>query len=277
MKYKELILHPIFITGLLVLILNDLILKWYFSNVITGKLSDFSGLLILPIFISYFLARTRKSIALIIGILFVIWKSHLSSPVIEYINSLSFFRFRRVVDYTDLMALTILPVSHYVINGELFKTVKKRQSLRYYRSSILLISSIAFISTSMARHEMPQGTVFLGKAITIKMSKNTLLNKIDSLGYDCYFKNDTIQYPEYSHSKSYYQINNLILSDDDKVIDTLRNIKFLIREMNKNKVKIELINVELKKPGNIQDWKYLRWLNRYYKKEIGKFIKEEIR
>jgi hypothetical protein len=52
MKRKELIFNPYFIGGLSILILNDWYLKQEYANYLTGKLSDFAGLLIFPLFIA---------------------------------------------------------------------------------------------------------------------------------------------------------------------------------------------------------------------------------
>jgi hypothetical protein len=44
-------LHPVFISSLVVLILNDHILKDSIPGVVTGKLSDFAGMMMTPILI----------------------------------------------------------------------------------------------------------------------------------------------------------------------------------------------------------------------------------
>jgi len=46
MKRKDLVLNSYFVIGLIVLILNDFYLKYEYGNFVTGKLSDFAGLLI---------------------------------------------------------------------------------------------------------------------------------------------------------------------------------------------------------------------------------------
>jgi hypothetical protein len=47
----ELLLHPFALTALGVLLLNDHLLKAQWPGLVTGKLSDFAGLLILPLFL----------------------------------------------------------------------------------------------------------------------------------------------------------------------------------------------------------------------------------
>jgi hypothetical protein len=62
MKRKELIFNPYFIGGLSVLMLNDFYLKHEYGNYLTGKLSDFAGLLIFPMFVTFLLPLLKVSI-----------------------------------------------------------------------------------------------------------------------------------------------------------------------------------------------------------------------
>ena len=115
MKRKDLILNSYFVIGLIVLILNDFYLKYEYGNFVTGKLSDFAGLLIFPMFIAAIVPNLRKSISIITGIGFIIWKLPLFTPVVDLINQLPFVTIHRVTDYSDYMALLILPLNHYLI------------------------------------------------------------------------------------------------------------------------------------------------------------------
>lgn len=277
MKIKDLILNPYFLTGLGLLIGNDLVLKWYYANPITGKLSDFAGLFILPIFIANMLPGSKKSIALLIGILFILWKSPISTPIIELVNSFSVLSFNRIVDYTDLIALSILPICHAIINNEKYQALPQYGLYVYLKVLTLVTASFAFMGTSMVRHELPKGTIYLGKSYTIKMPKDSILNKLNTLGYNWTYKNDTISNADfYNQSLGYYLIENVIIKDEDIIIDTLGNIKFALIGLKNNKTKIDLINVELSEPGNIQNWKYLKKMNRFYRKKIKEGLLKEV-
>lgn len=46
---RKVMLHPVAILALVVLVLNDRVLKEAFGNVITGKLSDVAGLVVFPL------------------------------------------------------------------------------------------------------------------------------------------------------------------------------------------------------------------------------------
>ncbi len=263
MKRTDLILNPFFLVGLFLLIINDLYLKSEFGNFLTGKISDFAGLLIFPMFIAALVPGLRKSIAIIIGISFIIWKLPIVSPLIDLINNVMPFTIKRVVDYSDYIALLILPLSHFLINADDLRiNIKLNKFQSITRLTIGLVSVFAFCSTSIPRTEMPKGTVYIGKSYNIKMSKDSILNSLDRLGYPCdYFKDSTENYLD----EGYYQINNVIQTYNDSIIrDTILSVKFGLFTLKPNKTRISLINVTLSPEGNIQNWRYLRALSKQY-------------
>src|ERR1044071_6805827 len=101
-----------FLIGLSLLLLNDLVLKEQFHNELTGKLSDFAGLFVFPLFWTAFFPRQRRIVFIATAGFYVFWKSGYSQFLIEGWNSLPFFGIQRTVDYTDLLALLILPLSY---------------------------------------------------------------------------------------------------------------------------------------------------------------------
>ncbi|MGB3547731.1 MAG: hypothetical protein WBA17_12195, partial [Saprospiraceae bacterium] len=89
--------NSVFIGGLLLLLLNDHILKAAYGNVLTGKLSDFAGVLILPLLLRFV---TGRSSLLCIGLtvwFFTWWKSPLSQGAIDLVNGLTSLHWVRVV------------------------------------------------------------------------------------------------------------------------------------------------------------------------------------
>lgn len=112
MKTNHKLTSPLFITALLVLLANDFCFKPVFANVLTGKLSDFAGLFIFPVFWAFFGPRYIKSIFVLTALCFVYWKSPFSQPFINAFNALMPFNIGRTVDYTDLLALAVLPLSY---------------------------------------------------------------------------------------------------------------------------------------------------------------------
>jgi hypothetical protein len=92
----------LYLTSLLLLVVNDHIFKQVWPGWITGKLSDFAGVFALAMFLGSAMPRVLACGAA--GALFVWWKSPLSQPVI---NTLP-WPAGRVVDWTDLIALGML-------------------------------------------------------------------------------------------------------------------------------------------------------------------------
>lgn len=109
-----LLLTPRFLFSLLLLVINDHVLKQLFHNWLTGKLSDVAGLFAFALFWLAVLPSTwGRSILVTSGTIFVIWKTELSEPLLVLLNGLSALSFDRVVDYTDLWALAVLPLASW--------------------------------------------------------------------------------------------------------------------------------------------------------------------
>lgn len=146
------LLNIVFITGLLLLAFNDHFLKETYGNWMTGKLSDFAGVLILPLFLKY-LTGWRNGFVIALTVIFFTWfKSPLSTGVLDAINSFGFVHLARVVDYTDLLSFAVLPLSWWTLRnperfgfGEL--TVPGRALVRY---GMLPLCLFLFVATSEA-------------------------------------------------------------------------------------------------------------------------------
>lgn len=146
---SQYLLNVSFILGLVVLLLNDHYLKAAFGNWYTGKLSDFAGILIFPLFLQ-FLFRFRQVawpvLFTVVGFLF--WKSPLADPLIAWINTIPGYHISRVVDYTDLWAFTILPITYWALQGGGGLRLKAAATPQWASISLLIISSFAFVATS---------------------------------------------------------------------------------------------------------------------------------
>lgn len=279
MRNKNHILNPYFLIGLFLLIINDFYLKYEYGNYITGKLSDFAGLLIFPMFIAFLLPKLKKSISLIIGILFIIWKTPLVDPFIYLINHISVIPMHRTVDYSDYIALLILPLSHYLINYHKYKVgqIKQDKIKQCLTYSTLIVSFCAFCATSFPYRELPQGTIAITKSYNIKLPKDSVINSIKKLGYDCTFhQGDSLEIGSYD----YYQTNNIVryhtYNNDSTIWDTIANVKYRLVELNPKKTRLEIINVTLTKEGNIQYWKNLKVLSQQYESWLKKNLIEKV-
>lgn len=109
------LLHPAFLLALALLIANDAWFKTLFHNTLTGKLSDFAGVFAFAFFWSALIgrgsARVEAAVHVVVGLAFVWWKSSWSQPAIDAWNALGVWPLARVVDASDLLALTALPLS----------------------------------------------------------------------------------------------------------------------------------------------------------------------
>ncbi len=208
---------PWFIGGLVVLFLNDFILKDLFSNWFTGKLSDFAGLFVFALFWIALFPKYRKLVLACIALAFVFWKSAYAQGFIDFWNEYAPFTIARVVDSTDLLALSALPIANRVAAQEY--CWKKFQFSPVYS---LLIAAFAFGATSQADVELKYG-----KKYDFEMSAEELVNKINqvppnsiatnyplSLNFDnANFSTDQLGGPAWYYLSGYEQMSDTIYTD----------------------------------------------------------------
>lgn len=113
-KPNTLLLHPLFLFSVLLLAVNDLYFKHTFHNLLTGKLSDFAGLFACFVFLISLFPSGRNILLIALVIAFVWWKSPLSESFILFMNTQLNIPVHRVVDYSDYIALIILPLAFYI-------------------------------------------------------------------------------------------------------------------------------------------------------------------
>ena len=162
-----------FVLGLVLLLLNDFVLKTTFHNWVTGKLSDLAGLFIFPLFWSVFFPKQSLLVYGATALGFVIWKSPMSDGFIQVWNSLPYlFDIARVVDYSDYLALGVLPFSHYYF--------KSNHHLRCPLSPQLLVivAGFAFMATS---RPAIRKTFHYNTRYKTGMSRRALLKKLSQI------------------------------------------------------------------------------------------------
>lgn len=180
----SLLLHPFFLLNLFLLIANDQWWKYEYGNALTGKVSDFAGVLVLAVFlIACF--RIKKIYAVIAtALLFIGWKSPLSQPFI------AFFGLVRVIDYTDLFALAILPFVFYL------QPFQYAISPKYLLPVIAFITFSAIVATSVpytvGGYRYPSGYTSVDKDLTTRLTEDQILYKLDSLQIP--WKTDSVEY-----------------------------------------------------------------------------------
>ncbi len=180
-KYRILISYA-FLGSLLLLLLNDFVLKGMYGNWLTGKLSDFAGLFIFPLFWAALFPRYKTAIFWLTGFTFILWKSPYSQGFINMWNSAGLFAIGRVVDYTDLIALTMLPLAWYADNYK-----DKLKVLKVNPVFPLVLASFAFLATSYT------GKMELNESWAFDFSQQELLGRISDLddrhNYSLYSEN----------------------------------------------------------------------------------------
>lgn len=184
----HLLTSPLFICGLIVLLLNDHWAKMTFGNFLTGKISDFAGLFIFPLFLLAFFPSYKKIVFAFVAVFFVWWKSPFSGGMIDWLNFTG-VGISRVVDFSDLWALCMLA---FAWNYE--KHAKGIQKIPAY-----LIAGIAFMSfcaTSIPpgktieykeinkSYEFPYSKTLLAKRLNKEAVKLVKLYNPESLNFD---------------------------------------------------------------------------------------------
>lgn len=133
-----------FLIGLVLLLLNDFIFKEIYGNWLTGKLSDFAGLFIFPLFWTAIFPKNKNKIFLLTAVFFIFWKSPYSQSLLDSWNQFMFVDIARVVDYSDLMALIVLPLAYFY-----FEEKEDMKFLKVNPFFPLVVSSFAFVATSL--------------------------------------------------------------------------------------------------------------------------------
>jgi hypothetical protein len=88
-----------------------------------------------------------RSIHVVTGIAFILWKSPASDVLIETWNAVAPFRIARVIDYGDLAALVVLPLS-YLYRQRPRLAPASQKAFAYM---VAAVSLFAFTATSRPR------------------------------------------------------------------------------------------------------------------------------
>lgn len=152
----DLLFTPAYLGSLCLLFLNDFFLKQNSPGWITGKLSDFTGLFCLAVFACIVLDRRSTAVNILIAVLFSIWKSPLADPAIDVWNAYMPYSIGRVVDYSDLLALTILPFAQVFYKRSELSRARHRLGILL----VALLSCFAFLATSKSSHHETYKIIF---------------------------------------------------------------------------------------------------------------------
>jgi hypothetical protein len=229
MNKPTLLRNPQFLTGLLVLLLNDLVLKPSLHNWFTGKLSDFAGLYIFPVFLCHFFPAYRRHIYWLVAVLFAFWKSSMSDGLVGFLHSIH-VPFDRVTDLTDLVALVALPWSYYWCT----------RTVRWGRPATLATGVLALVifcgdSVPMRMLTGPVAEYEKHFSLPTSLTEAQLVSKLNERGIKCVA--DSTIYGNYYYDTSDYA-NKKIVYDNRTVVhfwrirnyvagaEAIRNINF---------------------------------------------------
>lgn len=142
-----------FVVSLALLLANDLYLKLEHPGLITGKLSDVSGIFLVTYLLIGVFPRARLPLSALVAVLFAIWKSPTSQWVIDTINSSISVNVGRVVDYSDLLALAAIPLA-WVCAARCSDFETPRFWKRVIAAPIVVVAFLGITGTSVL---MPEG------------------------------------------------------------------------------------------------------------------------
>jgi hypothetical protein len=264
------------IGALSLLLFNDLFLKHYFHGIISGKLSDLAGLFLFPFLLTQLLPSLKKRIYFSTAILFVLWKLPLANSFIQFYNHYIPLKIGRVSDYSDYVALIILPLSYFYEN--------RCKPFGCNKSLTRIITSIAIFACFSSN----VGTIHAIYRYPYNNFSNKEFYDAISIFYN--------KYPEYRVPSKYRQFTDHKPNPDPNVNSLLKelysdstNFYFFLNRNNKeiilhtsytsiqnnlNEKFSELIIEKYIESFTI--WKNGRNATRLEKKEIMKLFEEEI-
>lgn len=182
MRNKNLIVNYIFLICLIVLFLNDHIFKFQYTSWFTGKLSDIAGIILLPMLLAYLFPKLKENSVFAAGLFFTFWKSPFSESFIKFYNFISPISIHRIVDYSDLLVLLLLPIPYLLIKKN---TVLEHFNLKKINVlAVLLPTILVLMSTSQARtytYSRETGALnFMDVRFEIKKTESDLLKEIQN-------------------------------------------------------------------------------------------------
>ncbi|NMH88023.1 hypothetical protein [Flavivirga algicola] len=271
-KRKYFLLNYIFVFELVLLFLNDHYFKWEFSNWLTGKLSDFVGLLIFPFFLTFFFPKSILRNVLFTGLFFVFWKSPFSQGVIDIYNSIAFIKITRIIDYSDLVALSILPLSYCFLRRIPISEPFHINNINIHPLIILFPAIIVFMATSPPywhRFMYSEGNLkFYKTSVKVKMSQEDILNRMETLQVRVAI--DSTFHHENTEILNFYRVDELVINED-----TINDLKFSMVSFKKDKTKIFLNAMNISE--DIKEENVKNELRKYYRRLLKKYIRGKIK
>jgi hypothetical protein len=147
--------HPIWLVSLALLIVNDHVLKGagLLPGWLTGKLSDFAGLIVAPVLIAAIAgarrAGARVAACALVAVGFVAIKlSPVAAGALERALALAHIHWRVWSDPTDLAALVVLPVAWWLTRRPAPTAPPARAPARATERLLVISGALACLATS---------------------------------------------------------------------------------------------------------------------------------
>lgn len=277
-RNKHYLLNFVFLFCLLALLFNDHYLKHELSNWFTGKLSDITGIVVLPLLLAFLFPKLKQRAVWVSAVLFAFWKSPFSQGAIDFYNQFAFMQTSRVVDFTDLYVLIFLPIPFFVIKkiGALnFLKIHKVNSLVMLLPTVLTLMATSPPPSYYYTRTEGNLTCYTCN-ITVHYNQNEIVEKLRKL--DIVF--DSIapiepyaieSVPSLKNEDVHvYRLNQLIFEKD-----TLRNLDFTMRTVKNGKTKIYFNGMQVSE--DISTPKLENKLRKYYKHLLFKELKNMLK
>lgn len=272
------LLNIVFLISLVTLLLNDHYLKYAFSNWLTGKLSDVVGIIILPLLLAFIFPKLKKHSVWMSALLFAFWKSPFSQSLIDLYNQIAFIQTSRIVDFTDLFVLLLLPVPYFIIYR-----IDQLKFLKIHKVNILFILLLT-VATLMATSPPPshyytrtEGNLACYRCnMTVNYNQDEIVWRLKEVNivFDRITSIDSVVLERVPSLKKenvhVYRLNQLVI---DK--DTLRNLDFTMRTIKDGKTKIYFNGMQVS--DDISTMKLEIKLRNCYKKLLFKELKNMLR
>lgn len=249
-----------YLLGLSILFLNDWFWKYQYGNFWTGKLSDFMGLFLLALFLAALLPKQRKISFLSLSLCFIWWKSPFSEGVIELWNDYIFFSVQRTIDYTDYIALTVIPIANWLSKQRVFYEYRNLVLNKPFSGlQLILFSSSIFVfsSTSRAPSFYIPGNILIEESLVSQRPLDSIKALLLQSGYRLTI--DSVYYTAYgdtAYYDPYYQIHNVQIGP--RTGDTADFVNFKIHENSQGERVVYIINMQLRNQIELQDWRILK-------------------
>lgn len=148
------LLHPAFVAAVAVLLVNDHVLKAAALGLVTGKLSDIAGLVVLPVLVCALLGvASRRAVWAVhaaVGAVFAGMQFVPAGPWLDALSALVGVRLHHTADAADLVALAVLPAGVWIARRPAAQFILRRHpSLAVLRVPVAAVAVLSVLGTSM--------------------------------------------------------------------------------------------------------------------------------